>query len=64
HLAYLTDRILMNSEFKQLFGTQLSWDESLNKYTLIPIMDSVNIDIRRKLFGLIPLNDYLQRINH
>lgn len=62
HIAYLTDRILMNREFKQLFGTQLSWDESLNKYTLIPIIDSVNIDIRRKLFGLIPLNDYLKRI--
>ncbi len=52
----------MNREFKQIFGTQLSWDESLNKYTLIPIIDSVNIDIRRKLFGLIPLNDYLKRI--
>jgi hypothetical protein len=62
HLAYLTDRILMNSEFKQLFGTQLSWDESLSNYKLIPVIDSVNIDIRRKLFGLIPLNDYLQRI--
>ncbi len=62
HLAYLTDRILMNSEFKQLFGTQLSWDDSLKTHKLIPIIDTVNIDIRRKLYGLIPLNEYLQRI--
>lgn len=62
YLAYLTDRILMNRDFKQLFGTQLSWDDSLKTHKLIPIIDSVNIDIRRKYYGLMTLDDYLERI--
>jgi len=62
YLAYLTDRIMMNRDFKQLFGTQLSWDDSLKTHKLIPIIDSVNIDIRRKYYGLMPLDDYLERI--
>lgn len=62
YLAYLSDRILMNRYYYQLFGTQLSWDDSLKYYELIPIIDSVNVDIRRKLYGLQSLKSYLERI--
>ncbi len=63
YLAYLTDRIMMNTTFNQLFGTQLKWNSEINNYSLIPIEDAINLHIRRKEFGLSNINSYLERYN-
>jgi hypothetical protein len=58
-LAYLTDRILIRNEKKQLYGTQV---ESLNiekrEVVFFPIEDSLNIDQRRLKLGMEPFDFY------
>ena len=49
--SYLTDRIMVNREGTQIYGTQF------NK----PIIDKKNVDKRRKEMGLEPLKDYLKK---
>lgn len=61
YLAFLTDRILMNQEKKQLFGTQLRWNKEIENYELYPVLDNVNLEVRRKDYGLISIHKYLSR---
>ncbi|MFL0063912.1 DUF6624 domain-containing protein [Tenacibaculum maritimum] len=61
HLALLTDRININQEKKQIYGTQVSY----NKYGQAfpkPLKDSFNVDNRRKAVGLISLKEYLNNM--
>jgi len=58
HFAYLTDRVLIAEEKKQLYGTQLV--EENGKLKPKPIEDEPNVDKRRQEGGLEPLADYLR----
>jgi hypothetical protein len=60
HLAYLTDRVLLNEGKKQLYGTMLRRDESGN-FVPKPTEDEANVDKRRAALGLEPLRDYIQK---
>jgi hypothetical protein len=55
--AYLTDRIMVQEKGTQLYGTQFK-----NKNALYPIIDSVNVDVRRKKMGLSTLSEYKKSI--
>lgn len=57
HVAYLTDRVLVNEGKPQIYGTQILIinGEAVPK----PMEDPTHLDKRRKEMGLCPLADYL-----
>ena len=57
-LAYLTDRVRVGENKKQVYGTQLRLVDG--KYRPQPIEDEANVDKRRKAVGLPPLAVYLR----
>jgi tetratricopeptide (TPR) repeat protein len=57
-LAYLTDKILTKEGKKQLYGTQLKYSHETKSYKFKPIEDEKNVNERRKLVGLGPIEDY------
>jgi hypothetical protein len=62
HLAYLTDRVLINEGKKQLYGTMITVKED-GTFTPNPIEDEANVDKRRAALGLQPLAEYIRRSN-
>jgi hypothetical protein len=57
--ALLYDRIQVYDNKKQLYGSQLKYNDSTQSYELYPIEDEVNVDKRRKEKGLNSLADYV-----
>ncbi|MBJ7448745.1 MAG: hypothetical protein JHC93_00115 [Parachlamydiales bacterium] len=60
HLAYLTDRVLVNSGEDQLYGTQATSD---NGIVLSSISDPDHLDERRRDMELCPIDEYLTLLN-
>ena len=58
--AYLTDRILVNKDQKQIYGTQLSRDNKTGKYSAFPLKDPKEVDKLRQEVGLEPLAIYIK----
>ena len=58
HLAFLDDRILMRKNKNQTYGSQAFWDKSINKMKIYPIDDLKNVNQRRELIGLEPIEEY------
>jgi len=57
--AYLDDRVRISSGQKQLYGTQVQLaDKVRNIFVLKPTMDSLNLENRRMLMGLPPIEVY------
>ena len=65
HYAYLKDRVLTNEGKKQIFGSQLSFDEVKKAiyFDVSNLIDPQNVDQRRKEFDLEPIAEYLKRHN-
>ena len=59
HIAYLTDRILVNRGKCQLYGTQVGMENGLPKVRSIKEFDTLNK--RREEYELGPINDYLKQ---
>jgi hypothetical protein len=59
-LAYLTDRVRVNTEREQVFGTQMRPDENGMPVTQ-PIEDRDRLDERRAYAGLEPFDEYTRR---
>lgn len=59
HIAFLTDRVRVNSGQPQVFGTQFFKDEN-GKYAPRPIENESTLDERRMTYGLDPFEDYLE----
>jgi len=57
--AYLTDRTLVNTGEKQLYGTQFYRDKK-GVLAPRPIKDKKNLDKRRKEVGLKPFQEYVE----
>ena len=57
--AYLTDRVLVNSNDLQLYGTQLTYQDG--RAICQGVRCVAELDERRAKVGLGPINDYLQR---
>lgn len=58
-LSKLEDRVAISKGDKQVYGTQIGFDEKTNKYYLLPLTDPDNVDERREKMGLIPISLYL-----
>lgn len=56
-LALLQDRVLMRQGKKQLYGSQVIFNEK-GEQEFYPIEDEENVNIRRASVGLQPLEDY------
>jgi hypothetical protein len=61
NLAYLIDRVRVNSGKPQIYGTQ--YKEENGKIVSKPIEDEKNVDKRRKSVGLQPLSVYISEAN-
>lgn len=59
HIAFLTDRILVNQKKPQKFGTQF-YTNKKREFTYWPIRDIRNVDKRRALYGIEPLAEYIK----
>ncbi|MEL6659006.1 MAG: hypothetical protein AAFY48_10120 [Bacteroidota bacterium] len=53
-MALSVDRILMNGNYKQIYGSQLMNGE------LWPIADTTNLDSIRVSMGMQPMEEYLE----
>ncbi|MCK5126564.1 MAG: hypothetical protein KAR42_09935 [candidate division Zixibacteria bacterium] len=62
YVALLVDRIKMFDGEKQVYGSQVVWDEALGGLKVYPIDDEINVDTRRKEVGLPPMKDYLAKM--
>lgn len=60
NFASLQDRVLISTNKKQIYGTQVRYNPSTKTAKPLPVQDSVNVDKRRKAVGLTPLNEYLK----
>lgn len=62
--AYLYDRVKVNAEEKQLFGTQVTYEVETTGRAIpkIGLADSANVDKLRKEYNLEPLKDYLNEM--
>ncbi|QNK64667.1 hypothetical protein H7F33_09395 [Pedobacter sp. PAMC26386] len=60
--AFLQDRILLNLNRPQIYGTQLKRCKNGN-FAPFPIQDSIHVDQRRQEVGLEPLKYYVRLIN-
>ncbi len=56
-LALLTDRLLMNYGYEQVYGSQIQ------NFRLYPIRNRDSVDIRRAAIELEPLSEYLKRFD-
>lgn len=56
NLAYLVDRVNMNSNRPQIYGTQ--WKQEEGKFILYAVEDIVNLDARRASAGLCSIAEY------
>jgi len=59
--ALLEDRILMREGKKQIYGSQLHYNEVTKELELWPIEDEDEVDARRARVGLEPLAKYAKR---
>ncbi len=60
HLAYLTDRVLVNEGKAQIYGTQMQIIEG--QAVANPIQEPHDLDRRREEMGLCPFTEYLSLI--
>ena len=61
--AYLTDRVLLNTTHKQLYGTQVTYNTESCQAIPKPMRDSLSVNIRRKTIGLEPIETYLNLLS-
>lgn len=63
YLAYLTDRVLINTGHKQIYGTQMTDRHAGVWQQPKPIEDPVNVDRLRSEVGLDSLTAYIRLMN-
>jgi len=62
HWALLTDRYRLNTGKKQLYGTQVEFDQKTCRSVPKSLADSADVNRRRAEAGLGPLEEYLNRM--
>lgn len=60
YYAYLLDRVNMFEKKKQIYGTQVVFNQNIKSLELYPVEDIQYVDERRKQVGLGPLKEYLK----
>lgn len=61
NLALLEDRVALAQGRKQIYGSQIHFDNATGKYFVAPIDDEVNVNKRRAAVGLEPLERYARQ---
>ena len=64
YLAFLEDRILMRTNKKQKYGSQLIQNKETGEYKLYQVEDPENLNKRRAEIGLEPIEDYLKNYSN
>lgn len=59
--AIFKDRIEVEQNNCQIYGSQLEWNDEKGEYQLLPIIDPEEVDERRKAVGLEPMVEALAR---
>ena len=59
-LAYMDDRIAVGQGREQTYGSLLGFNSQTGKYFVHPVKDPQEVDRRRDLVGLGPMNDYVR----
>lgn len=57
--AYLVDRVMLNTNRKQVYGTQVTYNVDSCQALPKPLEDSSTVNVRRKEMGLEPIEAYL-----
>ena len=60
-LALLEDRVALGEGKRQIYGSQIGYDNVTNKSYVLPLDDPDNVDKRRAEVGLGLLADYVKR---
>lgn len=60
-LALLEDRVAVSDGRKQIYGTQIGFDDKTNKYYVLPIDNPKKVDERRAKVGLSSMASYLSQ---
>lgn len=60
--AYLTDRVLLNTNRKQVYGTQVTYNTDSCQALPRPLQDSLTVNDRRKAMGMESIEEYLNGI--
>lgn len=60
-LALLEDRVALEEGKRQIYGSQIGYDEDTEKSYVLPLQDPENVDKRRVKVGLEPLSIYVKR---
>lgn len=63
HLALLEDRVALEQGKKQIYGSQVGYNEFTLKYYVLPLIDPESVDLRRQEAGLEPISEYLESWN-
>lgn len=58
-LAMLEDRVLMNQGKKQIYGSQVGYNEIDGSLYMVPVEDPDQLNARRACAGMIPIAEYL-----
>ncbi|MEO1512186.1 MAG: DUF6624 domain-containing protein, partial [Planctomycetota bacterium] len=59
NLAYLTDRVLINTGRPQRYGTQVQYEHAIGRAYPKELEDAAAVDHRRAAVGLEPLWEYM-----
>jgi tetratricopeptide (TPR) repeat protein len=59
--AYLVDRMNMNRDNKQIYGSQMRLKEDKMGYEIYPLEDPINVNKRRAEVGLGPIETYIEQ---
>jgi hypothetical protein len=60
-LALLEDRVALRNGGKQIYGSQIGYDEESDEYYVLPLLDPDNVDKKRAEVGLGTIQDYISR---
>lgn len=60
NLALLEDRVALGEGRKQVYGSQICYDDKSKRYIVCPIEDPDNVDTRRAEVGLGPIANYVK----
>lgn len=58
-LALLEDRVALRQGKKQIYGSQMAFDQETGEYYVSPLEDPDNVNERRAKVGLGPIEDYI-----
>lgn len=61
--AYLTDRVLVNQDKPQVYGTQMRLNRDSTSYEPKPLIEPDKVDDRRGEMGLSPIAFYIETMN-